>query len=86
MPNFHSTLLARPASTKSPTGMEIDKQISPISAFSPMSQLNMLNVSSFDETVIPNSGTGLYDQTTIKDVENQATVIGGDQSSFHEEC
>ena len=82
-PNFHSTLIGRPTSNKSLAGMAVDSQINPFTSLTVMSQLNLHNVSSFDETVV--SVQTAYDNTTLKDLETQETVIEGTQVSYHEE-
>ena len=48
-----------------------------------MSNLNIHNATSHNNTVIeaPNE----YESSTVIDVENQDTVIGGRQVSYHEE-
>ena len=63
--------------------MEVDSHISPITSSSSMSNLNMHNVTSHNDTGIkaPNE----YESSTVIDVENQDTVIGGTQVSYHEE-
>ena len=61
--------------------MEVDSHISPITSSSSMSNLNIHNMTSHNDTVIeaPN------ESSTLIDVENQDTVIGGTQVSYHEE-
>ena len=82
-PTFHSTLILRPSSSNSPPIMEVDSHISPITSSSSMSNLNMHNMTSHYDTVIeaPNE----YESSTVIDVANQDTVIGGTQVSYLEE-
>ena len=81
--SLHSTLLVRPAMNKSPPVMEVDSQISPISPPNRLTHLNLLNVSSLNNSVIPEQQE--FENTTIVDLEDQDTVIGGTQVSYHEE-
>ena len=81
--SLHSTLLARPAMNKSPLVMEVDSQISQISPPNRLTHLNLLNVSSLNNSVIPEQQE--FENTTIVDLEDQDTVIGGTQVSYHEE-
>ena len=68
---------------KSPPVIEVDSQISPIYPPNRISKLNLLNVSSFNKSVIPEQQE--FENTTIVDSEDQDTVIGGTQVSYHEE-
>ena len=82
-PSFHSTLLLGQVSNKSPRGMEVDYHISSIASSSAMSQLNPHIVSPKNDTVLQLQND--YDETTLIDVENQNTVIGGTQVRYYEE-
>ena len=81
--SLHSTLIVKPAMNQSPPVMEVDSQISPISPPTRLSHLNLLNVSSLNISVIPEQQE--IENTTIVDLEDQDTVIGGTQVSYHEE-
>ena len=81
--SLHSTLLVRPAMNKSPLAMEVDSQISPTSPPNRLSHLNLLNVSSLNNSVIPEQQE--FENTTIVDLEDQDTVIGRTQVSYREE-
>ena len=70
--SLHSTLIQKPAMNKSPPVMEDDSQISPISPPNRLSYLNLLNVSSLNNSVIPEQQE--FENTTIVDLEDQDTV------------
>ena len=81
--SLHNTLLVRPAMNKSPLVKEVDSQISPISPSNRLTHLNLLNVSSLNNSLIPEQQE--FENTTVVDLEDQDTVIGGTQVSYHEE-
>ena len=81
--SLHSTLIVKPVMNKSLPVMEVDSQISPISPPNRLSHLNFLNVSSLNNSVIREQQE--FENTTIVDLEDQDTVVGGTQVNYHEE-
>ena len=81
--SLHSTFIVEQAMNKSPSITEVDSQISPISPSNRLSHLNLLNVSTLNNSVMPEQQE--FENTTIVDLEDQDTVIGGTQVSYNEE-